>query len=312
MHAPMTPTRCELAVFVAGGKAWTIGHVLAHAGNREPAQAATDPLPSTTGAHSLDSELTRFRSARDLLSAAECEHWLGLRGLAYADLQASLQRRLAGLPATDGEQSEIDRLLQPSFDTQARELAWRVALALHVGAPLAQAEAMDFTSLDAGFAAERERVLDATARRHALRALQGRLGTVEFEVVEFDRADAALEGWCCVHDDKQDLAELALREGYPFSRRCTRVGKLPEAWAKRLRTAAPGRLLAPFEDRGRHLLLRPLALLPARLDDPVVLAAIDQRICAQHFGELALRHLRWVLAPHDAMPDAPSTESTGC
>ena len=138
------PRLCSLDdILVAAGLSGGLAAFRAAWARRRAAAAAAAGLAPDPAA--IEAATAAFRYARDLVSAEECERWLNQRGLSFAELTASVTRRLqAGLATAeesaapderageDGEQEarfRTDALLADEFTGWARGLAWRLALA---------------------------------------------------------------------------------------------------------------------------------------------------------------------------------------
>ena len=99
-------------------------------------------------AEEVESAVNEFRYARDLVSAEECERWLGQRGLEFTHLTTCVSRRLqaaladadapAELAACDQEIFWIEAILSDEFTLWSHRLARRVALALEAGETLSE------------------------------------------------------------------------------------------------------------------------------------------------------------------------------
>jgi hypothetical protein len=293
------PSRRSLPVFAADGRIWTIGEVLAVAehirdATREPELPARG-LPQSGKAGDLDAAVQAYRYQHDLVSAEECLNWLTARGLSYADLRASIARRLAATPAPSAAAEQIDLILSDEFARLARALAARVAVAVQAGAAVTGSVYECWAQLEARFRAFATAAADPPARQRQLHNDRLNWVQVEFEQVEFDSLDAAREARLCVLEDGQSLRELALAGRLAHVSRCSRVSVLPPAWSHALLRTRPGTITPVISDGERLLVLAVTRIIEPSLSDPSVVSGIDTELLEQQLEPLLARHVRWDL-----------------
>lgn len=288
--------RRAMAVFRAGGRAFTAGDVLD--------TAPVAPVPGTAEElvddAALEAAIAEYRYARDLVSAQECEAWLASRGLAYADLVDHLRRCLGASGATaDAQDPLVDALLDPAFDRHARELARLAALACEHGEALDELELRSawprWNALAENWLQAR---IDAGARRRELEAQAPAWTRLRALLVEFDDAAAAREARLCVEADGEDLAGLARAQGLAWRELDTRADELAPALARALAHAPVGSLQSAQLEDGRHCLLRLSSRVPPQLADPAIAARIDAALRARALDALVCRHVHWILPLH--------------
>lgn len=293
-------SRESLPVFVAAERAWTIGEVLASAPHWEPGagmalrQSRALPLQAAKPSE-VDAAVQAFRYRHQLVSGDECARWLAARGLSYADLRATLARQLSGAPPPDADAAQIEAILSDGFSKLARELAARVAVALHAGALRSGAVADLWPTLVAHHRAFAAGAADPQARQRLLHSTRLEWVQIAFEQVEFDHLDAAREARLCVLEDGQSLRQLATVGRFAHATRCERVATLPPAWTHALMRTRPGDITPVIRDGERLLLLGVIRLIEPTLNDPMVLAGIDAQLLDQHLEPLLARHVRWQL-----------------
>lgn len=259
----------------------------------------------------IEAATDAFRYARDLVSAEECDRWLGQLGLEFTDLSSSVSRRLqaelaeelpsAGEPPVLAGAEEaffIDAILAPEFPIWARALAWRAALAV---------EQDGWGGGDFGWVKDVWREWDERYRTTCValaipgqrqRGLQQQwmnLTRVTFEFGGFDSESAAREAICCVRVDGDSLAEVAGLNGLPCQTLEVLIEDLPAEWRPVLASARPGDVNLVTGAESGIQVLRLLNRREPRLDDPGVLARIDEQIISTHFRELESRHVRWLV-----------------
>lgn len=280
-----------LPVFSAAGRVWTLGAVTEWARLQDASPSASAQALACSDTE-LEQAARAWRYQRQLISAEDCTAWLAARGLDYADLLRWLRAR-GSTAATSERLATLEFLLNGGLEDSARALAWRVAQCV-------ESEGEDYgnQALEAGFEAACQQLLKPSSRTRMLGAMQDSLTRIEFELAEFDLLDAAREACCCLHDQPGSLCALAEEHGLVSEHRSCRYGELPERWARRLRTAATGRPITPFEDGGRFLVLLPIRRQPAQLDEAEVATAVDDRLCRSHFDALSARHIHWLMPLH--------------
>ena len=302
-----------LPVFIAAGRTWAVGDVLALATSvlAEPTQVAASAAlarPISTSAPgaideaAVDAAVRDFRYEYGLISAEECTAWLATRGLNFAELRASIRRRLARSSAPTQAAAEIDLLLGSAFTQAAQALAVRIAAAIEAQALPESAPTACWPELEACYqrfvsvtttAAARERVL-ALDRLHWLQ--------VECEVLEFDQLDAAREARHCV-DDGQSLSEIAALGRFAHRSGRWLVPALPKGWAQALFRIRPGLVSQPIAEGERVLLLGFTGLIEPSLSDPEIYAGINNAVLQPALQALLARHVQWLL-PGIEMPQS--------
>ena len=300
-----TARRRLLPVFIAAGRTWAVGDVLALATSvlAEPTQVATSAalarptstsVPSAIDEAAVDAAVRDFRYEYGLISAEECTAWLATRGLNFAELRVSIRRRLARSSAPTQAAAEIDLLLGSAFTQAAQALAVRIAAAIEAQALPESAPTACWPELEACYqrfvsatttAAARERVL-ALDRLHWLQ--------VECEVLEFDQLDAAREARHCV-DDGQSLSEIAALGRFAHRSGRWLVPALPKGWAQALFRIRPGLVSQPIAEGERVLLLGFTRLIEPSLSDPEIYAGINNAVLQPALQALLARHIQWLL-----------------
>ena len=294
-----SPLRASLPVFAAADRVWTIGEVLASAPylgiDGVTSEQKARGLPQSAQLADVDAAVQAFRYQHQLVSADECLRWLAARGLSYADLRASMVRRLSATAALAADAAEIDRILSDEFAGLARGLAARVVVALQAGDTPSGAVDDVWPHLAARYRAFADWTADPSARLRQLQSDRLNWVQIEFEQVEFDSLDAAREARLCVLEDGQTLRELALAARFASASRRERVSALPPAWSHALLRTRPGAITPVISDGERLLLLSVTRIIEPSLSDPSVLAGIDAQLLDQQLEPLLARHVRWIL-----------------
>lgn len=292
--------RRALIIFSVGGRDFCVGDVLQTLPQRTDGSAAVAGADRVDDAD-VEATLDAWRYQRDLISAEECEAWLAQRGLGYADLLASMERRLRRAAPADDDAAEIDALLDASFDEHARELARHAALACENRWRWPQpAESLVpiWHHWQAAASAHCAQAFDLAERARELATRAGELTRVDYTEVELDSAAALREARLCVLEDRITLTEVAAAAGFPWRAASARLGELPAPLAQALEHAAPGQLCVPATDDGRFLLLQLHERAPPSPDDPAVTAAIDARLRQRLLDALVCRHVQWTWPLH--------------
>jgi len=281
-----------LPVFAAAGRSWTVGDVLAIA----PHVAELKRVPATAvvaiNDAAVDVAVTEFRYAHDLVSAEECLSWLATRELSFAELRASVRRRLGQTPAPSTATAQIDQLLDKEFSQAARALAARIGAAIE--AQTLPESAPAWPELEAGYQAFVSATTTPAARTRVLTTDRLNWLQVECEVIEFDQLDAAREARHCV-DDGQSLTEIAAMGGFAHRSGRWLVSALPKNWAQALFQIRPGLVTQPIAEGERLLLLGFTRLIEPSLTDPEIVAGIDEAILQPALQALLTRHVEWLL-----------------
>lgn len=244
----------------------------------------------------VDAAVQRFRYAHALVSAQDCLAWLAARALVFADLRASLRRRLTGAEAPSADLTQIDLLLSDDFRRLARALAARVAAAAQAGLPVVGPVLQCWAAIDASHRALLAETITDELRERVIAQDRRQWLQVDCEVLEFDRLDAAREARHCVIEDGQGLAEIAALGG--FAHRCGRwwVSELPGAWAQALFQIRPGMVSAVITEGERQLLLGFTRLIEPCRADPVLAARLDAVLVEQQELILLTRQVQRLLS----------------
>ena len=284
-----------LPVFTAAGLTWTVADVLALASG---VLAEPTPVPFTAAVAindaALDAAVRDFRYEYGLISAEECTVWLATRELNFAELRASIRRRLTRTLAPSQAAAEIDQLLGSAFTQAAQALAVRIAAAIEAQALPESAPTACWPELEACY----QRFVSATttpAARERVLALD-RLNwlQVECEVLEFDQLEAAREARHCV-DDGQSLSEIAALGRFAHRSGRWLVPALPKGWAQALFQIRPGLVSQPIAEAERLLLLGFTRLIEPSLSDPEIYAGINNAVLQPALQALLARHIQWLL-----------------
>jgi len=284
-----------IPVLAAAGRTWTVADVMAIAASAlaEPQQAPVNSSVAVSDA-TLDAAVNDFRYHYGLISAEECTVWLATRELNFAELRASIRRRLTRTLAPSQAAAEIDQLLGSAFTQAAQALAVRIAAAIEAQALPESAPAACWPELEACY----QRFVSATttpAARERVLALD-RLNwlQVECEVLEFDQLEAAREARHCV-DDGQSLSEIAALGRFAHRSGRWRVPALPKGWAQALFRIRPGLVSQPIVEAERLLLLGFTRLIEPSLSDPEIYAGINNAVLQPALQALLARHIQWLL-----------------
>ena len=310
----------SLPAFKAGSRVISLDDILAAAewrgelapfrANREQALAAAlvaEAAGRTPEPAAVEAATAEFRYARDLVSAEECDQWLEQRGLTFADLTASVTRRLlaecpeigepTGLPPGAGAILRTEALLADEFTDWARQLAWRSALAVADNAlpSVGLAPATAYAELEARFAAAAAALAEPARRTRELAAQRLELLWVEILAAEFTDEGAAHEAFLCVREDGSTLAEVAAANGFPTRTNAAFLGELPPEWQPALLSATVGDVLPPRAGADSAVVLQLLHRREPSLADAAVTERLDREVRRQHFGQLEARHIRWLI-----------------
>ncbi len=258
-------------------------------------------------AAAIEAATDAFRYARDLVSADECDRWLGDRGLTFEDLTASVTRRLQAEMSDPVEGCEpeaddepiflLDALLADEFTVWARDLAWRVALACEEKTlpsdPNPEIEI--WPELEERFVSAGAALITPDRRKRELAAQRLRFLRVTVEVAEFDSDPAAREAVLCAREAGSSLAGIAGVNGFPCQTVAGFLGDLPEGWRPALISARPGDVVRPPDADGGIIVLNVLNRQEPALDDVAVCERLDTELRDRHFSELESRHIRWLI-----------------
>jgi len=269
------------------------------------AAAAADLAPESAA---VDAALESFRYARDLVSGEECDRWLEARGLTFDDLVGGVTRRLqaelvdadaAGAPAPHDEHLfRTDALLTDDFNGWARHLARRVAVAADAGRTLADAVPLTdlWAELEAGFSAAAAAVVTPARRSQMLSAQRLGLTRVTFELAEFDSESAAREAVLCTREDDATLGATAAANAFPCRTTECFLDDLPASWAEVLISARVGEAVIPPADDENIAVVSVVSRRAPTLEDDAILERLDGLLLDQHFRELEMRHIRWLIS----------------
>lgn len=136
-----------------------------------------------------------------------------------------------------------------------------------------------------------------TPRRceQALVAQRLSLTRVEVEIGYFDSLDAAREAFLCVTQDGDEFAEVLELAGAEGDQLVTFIDDLPDVVSQLLLSAMEGETLAPVAYEGSHLLCRLVRKVSPELEDPDVMARIQEAIVESQLGALVDEHVVWLL-----------------
>lgn len=296
--------RLLVPVFTAGQRQWSVGDVLAVApflgGERKPMLPGAGRMKlAAVDDATVDAAVQAFRYAHGLVSAQDCLTWLAARALSFADLRASVRRRLSGGDAPTEALAQIDLMLSDDFRRLARALAARAAAASErqqvVDGPVLEC----WPRIDASYRAHRVDQITDAARDAMLAQDRRQWLQVDCEVVEFDRIDAAREARHCVAEDGQSLAEIAALGG--FAHRAARwwVSELPGTWSQALFQIRPGMVSGVIAEGERQLLLGFTRLIEPSRGDPLLAARLEETLVEQQDRLLLARHVHWALGGLD-------------
>lgn len=329
---PVSGRRCGLPLFQCGGRDYTVGEVVEAGwllGRLEPwmrewqdrwgGGAEPPKVPEAI----LEERVNAYRYARELISADECDAWLGRLGLEFSDLQGSMGRRLAqergldgdggdGLDAGAGvgsgsgggpgmspevlEWREVDLLLDEVFAEWARRLAERVALAVEAGAGPGVEDGISrcWAELEARHREARAEAGSVTERERLLRQDWMGLTRLELEMVGFDTESAAREASCWVREDGRSLQEMAAANGMACERQELFIADLFPEWKALLMWARPGEVAELAGAETGYRVVRVLRRVEPRLECEAVLQRVQGRLRAALFDGVLERHVRWV------------------
>lgn len=292
--------RLLVPVFTAGQRQWNVGDVLAVApllsGERKSMLPGAGRMKlAAVDDAAVDAAVQAFRYAHGLVSAQECLTWLAARALSFADLRASVRRRLSGGDATTETLAQIDLLLSDDFRPLARALAARVAAAVERQQIIEGAALECWQQIDASYRAHLVDKITDEARDGMLAQDRRQWLQVDCEVVEFDRIDAAREARHCVAQDGQSLAEIAALGGFAHRSGRWWVSELPGTWSQALFQIRPGMVSGVIAEGERQLLLGFTRLIEPSRADPLLAARLEETLVEQQVRILLTRHVHWAL-----------------
>ena len=274
---------------------------------RQAAVKAAEAADLSPDSAAVEAATEAFRYARDLVSAEECERWLGARGLAFEELADCVTRRLQSAlaetaapfdPTADDERLfRRDALLADEFTGWARHLARRVAVAAESGRPLAGDSSLtaQWPELEAGFAAAAAALLTPANRQRALAGQRLTLMRITFDLAEFDSENAAREAILCSREDGTALRDVAASNAFVCQTSESFLGDLPAGWFDPLTSARVGEALSPRAGEGGNVVLSVISRREPSLEDSAVCQRVDEALIEQRLRELESRHIRWLI-----------------
>lgn len=312
-------------VFACGATDYTVGDVLEAAHFRgeleapwqefllrveadRKGQASDLVLDEST----LDEAAIAFRYKYDLITAEETERWLEARSLNLSEFSEYLARiewakEFAGrveapsIPfagATVGQRDlfVVDLTLSGELDGMAARLAWRVAALAAVEQEKERKREGGLAEMEEVYRRSCEQRLTSETRQRELGALRLPLTRFEVEMIELESRDAAREAFMCVRDDGMSMAEVAREGRYPFRETELVLEQIPEEMQQKFLSLTPGSLLEPTAREDGFVLTRLLQKREPKLDDPEVLARVDERILERHFADVSSGRIQWRIA----------------
>lgn len=317
------PAAVAVPAFRVGPQVFSLDDILASAGlrgelaqfrgnweGRRAAAAVAEACGMSPAAADIEAATDAFRYARDLVSAEECDRWLARRGLVFADLTASMTRRVQaeltppdeppeppGFGSDDDGDFRTDALLADEFTGWARGLAWRLALAReHDARPADRGDLADrWPELEERFTAACAALAKPERRRRELATQRLELLRLEIAAAEFESEAAAREAFLCAREDGTALAAVAEANGFPVCNYEAFLGDLTPDWQQALVSATPGDVTPPLTGGGTAVVLQLLGKHEPSIEDAAVCARLDADLRRQHFGELEAKHIRWLL-----------------
>jgi len=316
----------ERILFLAGGREFTVRHVLSAADLRGELGSLRQSVREALAclryaedegfeltADALDEAAETYRLDRDLTTAEDTERWLSRHALAVEDFSAWLERRAwreRFLPELDAilkdypcSEEEVEALLWPEVvfgDHLAgfsRQLAARVATQMASGGwPTCDTWEDELGVMERTYG---DMCAKALSQGHVERELstQGALLLrVDVEMATFASAEAAREAWTCVSCDGEPLAEVAERAGAPLSRACLFLDDLPDALRQPAWSAVPGQVLPPAEDRDGVLVCRVLEKVAPSAADDDVKQRVEAVLLARATDDVIQAHVKWTEA----------------
>jgi len=150
-------------------------------------------------------------------------------------------------------------------------------------------------ALEAAYSARCANGLTPEARHRELGSLRLPLTRFDVELVELESHDAAKEAYLCVRDDGMSMAEVAEEGRYPFHRTEMVLEQIADDLQQKFLSLTPGSVLEPAAREDGFLLTRIIAKKEPSLDDPDVLARVEQRILERHYTDIASGRIKWRL-----------------
>ena len=300
MDLPDRQRRADIPIFEAGHWTCTVADVFAW---RSLVGAAGCGQSSPSPGQDADALIEAFRYRRELISAEECEAWLAQRGLGYADLEASMDRRASGATPLDADQALVDGLLDDAFDEHVRELARHVAWALDSGVATTgeRPDVLAFASWQAELSARKKELTGAESRRREAGLLARAWTRLTGLMVEFDELSVAREAWSCVEHEGESLELLASQHGLAWRRFDRRPHELTPAQRALLEALPPGGLAIEHGVDGPVCLWQLEARQVPTLQDAEFAAAVERSLVRRLLDDAVARQIRWHWPLHHAV-----------
>ena len=210
------------------------------------------------------------------------------RGLGWR-IAVSVAAGLSEKPSSDILESERTRFFQRS-GSQPEQLPGLLDL---IGRDQGWFESL--LELEAGYRRHCDQLL--TPKNRALTLAVLRLSLTEFDVkmMDLESEDAAREAFLCLDTDGVAMEALAAQEGCLIEKRRVLLEELPEQFQQRFLSSDPGQTLLLVEKDSRYQVCRVLDKMQPTLSSQKVLERVDHELLASHFGNLAAKHIVWLI-----------------
>lgn len=264
----------------------------------------------------LQSRSEAFRRNLGLRSARSTQQWMDAHGVSIEAFGDYLEREACrehytsnALPFDAAEESisakEVDKALWPDLvfsgnvELWCQQLAEILAIVCslkgpdHVDADLVTwpDQLTTYAQIHEQFRAD---LLTTTRLQNALRAQYHDFFQLDCVIGIFENDAAVREAMLCITEDGLSMEEVCEMAKGDFMHQEALLNELPPTLQTAALSAAPGSVLSPFEQAGRHILMQVQAKKEPALADERTRALLSQRIVTEAIRPLVHEHIEWM------------------
>ncbi len=264
----------------------------------------------------LQARSEAFRRDLGLRSAQATQEWMDAHGVSIEAFGDYLEREACrehytsnALPFDAAAESisakDVDEVLWPDLvfsgnvQPWCQQLAEIVAIVCslkgpdHVDADLATwpERLTAYGQLQEQFRAD---LLTTTRLKNALRAQYHDFFLLHAEIGIFDNDAAVREAVLCITEDGLSMEKVCEMAKGDFMHQEALLNQLPPDLQTAALSAAPGSVLPPFEQAGRHILMLVQAKKEPDLADERTRSLLSQRLVTEAIRPLVHEHIQWM------------------